>query len=244
MLRKELNLDKTGRFAFEELKKDWASKEKSWKPETTQDIGEDWLNAFETLARDASSEQLQRHFAKILAGEIRRPGAFSIKTLRVMSQLDANTAYAFSQACSLGIALYSLRTLDDVRVMSLGHNGVVSGEYVGGLSHMQLDMLYEHDLIGSVGETSIIPAPCFLDGSRAAGHLRHQGVDFILGAKYPNLTLTGVALTRVGRELYPIVEQSPVERYTEVLHQRLAEMGAQLIPSSVHSDHFSHPINI
>lgn len=59
---------------------------------------EDWMNSFARFAEDASSERLQNLFGRILAGEIVRPGAFSLATLRTVGELDQALANDFSLA--------------------------------------------------------------------------------------------------------------------------------------------------
>ncbi len=56
----------------------------------------DWMNIFTRYAEDASSEKLQDLFARILAGEVVRPGSFSPATLRAVAELDKATAEDFS----------------------------------------------------------------------------------------------------------------------------------------------------
>ena len=55
-------------------------------------IDEDWMNIFVRFSEDASSDYLQGIWGRILAGEIRRPRAFSSRTLRFIHELDKNTA--------------------------------------------------------------------------------------------------------------------------------------------------------
>jgi hypothetical protein len=64
-------------------------------------MDEDWLNVFGSHAEKASSEQLRHLWGKILAGEIRRPGAFSLTTLRVIAELDQHIARTFEEAVKL-----------------------------------------------------------------------------------------------------------------------------------------------
>jgi hypothetical protein len=54
----------------------------------TKGPSEDWLNVFSSYAEKATSEQLRQHWAQVLAGEIRAPGAFSPATLQLFSILD------------------------------------------------------------------------------------------------------------------------------------------------------------
>lgn len=55
-------------------------------------LDEDWMNQFTRFAEDASSEDLQRLWGRVLAGEIRKPRSFSRRTLRFISELDKETA--------------------------------------------------------------------------------------------------------------------------------------------------------
>ena len=61
------------------------------------DVDEDWLNVFERYAEDASSDRMQTLWARVLAGQIRKPKRFSLSTLRFISELDMDTATLFQQ---------------------------------------------------------------------------------------------------------------------------------------------------
>lgn len=66
---------------------------------STEPPSEDWMNVFESYAEKASSETLREHWAQILAGEIRKPGSFSLLTLQVMSVLDTTLAQRIHALC-------------------------------------------------------------------------------------------------------------------------------------------------
>lgn len=61
------------------------------------EVEDDWLNIFEDHASRASSDRLRSLWGKILAGEIRRPGSFSLTTLRILSEVDQKTAELFQR---------------------------------------------------------------------------------------------------------------------------------------------------
>jgi len=63
-------------------------------PET---LAEDWINVFSAFAEKASSERLQQLWGRILSGEIRKPGSYSLSTLRVISEMDAEIATTFQE---------------------------------------------------------------------------------------------------------------------------------------------------
>jgi hypothetical protein len=59
---------------------------------------DDWMNAFIRFSEDASSERLQDMFGRILAGQVVRPGSFTLATLRIVAELDQSVAQDFSLA--------------------------------------------------------------------------------------------------------------------------------------------------
>jgi hypothetical protein len=67
------------------------------------EIDDDWLNYFVRLAEDKSTEQLQQLFGRILSGEIRRPGSFSLRTVHLMSTISKKDAEALSTILSYAI---------------------------------------------------------------------------------------------------------------------------------------------
>jgi hypothetical protein len=62
-------------------------------------IDDDWLNVFERYAEDASSERMQRLWGRVLAGEVRTPGKYGMRTLRFLSEFSQADALSFSEFC-------------------------------------------------------------------------------------------------------------------------------------------------
>jgi len=105
-LRETRNLAQIAQRAAEHLsedKDDASDDEQDVQHETSGEPDEDWINTFARFARDASSERLQDLFARVLAGEISRPGAYSPTTLRAVSEMDKETAEDFSIAWSKSV---------------------------------------------------------------------------------------------------------------------------------------------
>lgn len=61
-------------------------------PSDSPGPSDDWLNMFEDYAARASSESLRDLFSRVLAGEVRKPGSFSLSTMQFISVLDAPIA--------------------------------------------------------------------------------------------------------------------------------------------------------
>lgn len=61
----------------------------------------DWMNLFIRFAEDASSERMQDLWGRVLAKETASGGAFSLRTIRFLSELDKGTAEAFERISAL-----------------------------------------------------------------------------------------------------------------------------------------------
>jgi len=61
------------------------------------EIDSDWLNHFGRHTEMASSEKVRDLWAKVLAGEVRQPGSFSLTTLRLLAELDQQMAFWFEE---------------------------------------------------------------------------------------------------------------------------------------------------
>ncbi|OAG75646.1 hypothetical protein Amal_03172 [Acetobacter malorum] len=75
---------------------------------TNEALDEDWLNFFSSYAEKATSERTRQLWGRILSGEVRHPGRFSLPTLRLLSEIDQKTAASFVEISSfaIGNAIY------------------------------------------------------------------------------------------------------------------------------------------
>ena len=123
IIGEQINLDKTVAIAADELKNgepDNSINQGTSEPNREQSAGstdqdtnggeekvidDDWLNSFETEARQKSTEDIQHRFGRVLAGEIRKPGSYSIKTVKTLGEMDQNAATLFKKLCSACVVL-------------------------------------------------------------------------------------------------------------------------------------------
>lgn len=203
-------------------------------------IDDDWLNGFETEARQKSTADMQLLFGRILAGEINQPGSYSIKAVKVLSQLDQNIAALFKKFCSVCIVygvfgISNSEHVIDVRVPSLGGNpgSNVLSKYELGFN--QLNLLNEYDLIISDYNSWYDYNLCIVNKNNPVLlPFQYQGKHWALlplpdRDNKPEFRLSGVALSRVGRELFHIVDQDPIPEYTENLNKFFGGHKLQMV---------------
>lgn len=107
-------------------------------PQLDSKIDEDWMNQFVRFAEDASSDQLQQLWGRVLAGEINKPHTYSRQTLRFLSELDKKTAENceyFNKHVIEGWALQSDKWNEGnnyIIRLDLTRLGLIAGENIGG----------------------------------------------------------------------------------------------------------------
>lgn len=96
--RKLENKAETTRVAIEDLRQNPPEMD------AQKEVEEDWLNLFARLAEDKTSKELQGLFGRILAGEIRKPGSFSLRTIQFISTLSKQEAESVSNFLSYALS--------------------------------------------------------------------------------------------------------------------------------------------
>ena len=232
LLRERSNVNKTLKVAMEDLQESESDNSAVQPTDIGQQepISEDFLNRFEEVVRFKSSEEMQDYFGRILAGEIRKPGTFSIRTLTILSEIDQNVAGLFKKLCSLSLAIKANnRQIHDARVCSLGGNAANNALSKYSLGFGQLNILLEYGLI--VSDYNCYFPYILSNGSSLP--FQYQGRTCVLQPssekmKGKEYKVSGVALSLAGRELYTIVVQESAERYTQELKKFFAEQGLQM----------------
>lgn len=242
IIREQINLDKVSAAAISELQQSESdgSTDQSADSGEEKTISDDFLNSFEEEARQKSSEEMQLLFGRILAGEIRKPGTYSIRTVKILGQLDQNTAVLFKKLCSVCVALEISNVeivfdIFDIRVPSLGGNAASNALSKYGLSFDQLNILHEYGLIISDYNSWYDYKLCVVNkNSPITIPFLHQGRYWVLSPlseqnKNQELKVSGVAPSRAGRELFPIVDQDSMEGYTEELKKFFAQQNLKMV---------------
>lgn len=234
VVRERINLDNISQIAADKLKLNSSVNERG-ASEKEEIISDDWLNAFEREASDLSSDQMQLLFGRILAGEIERPKSFSVRTIKLMGQLDNDAAVLFHRLCSLSV---SLRLPDkaeiiDARVVSMGRAAQNSLKKHG-LGFSELNTLHEYGLIIADFDSYMDYRPAVVNDGRIILPFTYQNSLWALHPKTSRASnqefrLEGVRLSRIGRELLPIVDITPVHGYTVEIQKFLDAQGMAMV---------------
>ncbi len=197
-------------------------------PETVPaEIDPDWLNHFGGYAEKASSEKVRDLWARVLAGEVRHPGSFSLTSLRFLAELDQQMASWFQEEAEFRImGKYILRPKGySERLVFLEEVGLFHHVApVGGIVHTFTP--------GSDGYTGVIEGDLYL-----RIHIDRK------------VQLEVIPMTRVGKEIatiLPLVDpRSIFKRLANSLSDEVKSMDIRRILSK-HKDYvqLSDPIEI
>ena len=112
------------------------------------DVDHDWTAKFISEVQDVSSEDMQHLWAKVLAGEVEKPGSASIRTLQILRNMDADTANLFRRLCSLSLFVFSeMHQIAEARVPTLSGYAADNSLIEFGLGFEHLNRLNEHGLV-------------------------------------------------------------------------------------------------
>ena len=189
----------------------------------------DWTARFFNDIQDISSQEMQSLWAKVLAGEVERPGQTSTRTLEIMKNLHQNTAQLFRIFCSACIFMgEDSENIIDARVLSLDGQAAQNSLTSYGLDFGALNRLNENGLIisdyDSWRDYSIsIDNPVGKPRQQFLMPLNFQNRRWVL---IPNgqldlnkeeFKLHGVAMTLSGQELSKVIDLQPMEIFTQDL---------------------------
>ena len=156
---------------------------------------EDWINRFFNAAEDVSSEQMQELWGRILSGEIKKPGSYSLKTLDFVRNLTKDDAAILEQISKLAVLFqgsamvpnYDAEWLRTERGLYPGHHFAAS----------ELGAMYPTDLNYRVFPDTTVNQAVFVSG------------DLVLivdrGVVTSEIQLPVWKFTRIGQEILQLI---------------------------------------
>lgn len=183
----------------------------------------DWFSRYIQLAEDVSNPTMQDLWAKILAGELSKPGSFSFKALKVFKDMSIFDAKLLAKACSLAVKDTSKR---NIRILTgvyekpglLNFFSAKRQQHVNishyGLNYADILALAENHLIyQQEGEIALANK-----GDNIA--LNYNGINLKLSARKANINVQFYKFTPIGTELAQLISDKTNDEFLEQLkHQ-------------------------
>ena len=212
----------------------------------------DWAARFFNEAQDVSSEEMQALWAKVLAGEVERPGSTSLRTLGVLKDLDREAARIFRKLCSTSVSIRpNGSTFLDARVPSMDGQPGSNSLREHGLGFLDLNILNEHGLIISEYNSWYDYRMCVGVPHGGPGQVFRipfwfQNRFWVLESNSEQrrdgeFRVSGVALNRAGQELSRVVDLEPNAEYREQLTSFFEKRGFRMVEVTTMQPHILSP---
>lgn len=192
-------------------------------------IDEDWLDVFTRHAETKSNEKFRELFARLLAGEIRRPGSFSPGTVETLARLTPKLAQDFAELCCITSGLSNGKTVDSVRyiISSPFGQAAENGLSPVGFDYIRLTALQDAGLLqADLDSQWSIPVAVLAGNSFQCGgrqlKITVRAPDEFARASSSNFKWNATNLSLVGRELVRLVDLSCNEAYEAKLREWLS----------------------
>jgi hypothetical protein len=182
-----------------------------------QPVDADWISRFFQDCQDISDDQMQQVWARILAGEVARPGSFSRRTLSVVRDLAKGEADLFVKLCSFawivpGLGFVPL--VHDIGAQHVNEDGINFAT----LTHLASIGLIEFNSIAGYQ----IAKPLKEILVKYCDRTHHLKSD---GDEARTLSLGKAIFTSVGRELLMISNAQGDVRYEKAALEEWAKQG-------------------
>lgn len=209
--RREVNVARAILFAEEELQQQANSAPAGGPAETEPSPDPDWLYRWRDAASEVSAEELQHLWGRVLAGEVRAPGTFSLRTLEFLRNISRSEAEAIELLArySLGDVIYcgeppllEAQGMNLSFLLAMQDLGVISG-------------------VGGLGLTLTIRTST-PDMFEKAFIIGHRVVIVAHADAQKNLVLPIYVVTRLGQEVFRLAAPEPSDLY-------LRDLGAAAI---------------
>lgn len=184
-----------------------------------QEMENDWIANFFDKCRLISDSEMQELWSKVLSGEANSPGAFSKRTVNLLSSLDKVDGQVFTKLCGFSCIFDAVQLLlvwehqdaiykdNDVNFEALTHLasiGLITFESLGGFS-------FTHDL----------------DPFTAVYYDRTLNAE-VAGGTGVSLNIGKALFSESGRELASICGAKPVDDFYDYMVANLAVQGLVL----------------
>jgi len=173
-------------------------------------MDDDWVTNFFDKSRIVSDSDMQKLWARVLAGEANTPGIYTKRTVNFLGDLDKTDAALFAKLCGFGWMIGNVVPLifdlknDIYKKNEIDFNAVIHLESIGlvqfeNLTNFRRLELPKNPTVFYYGQPVLLEMPKEEDNELELGH---------------------VLLTKVGQELAPICGCQPIDGFLDFVKDR------------------------
>ena len=175
---------------------------------SSEPVNSDWSTRFFNIVEDVSDDEMQSIWGRILAGEVKQPKSFSMRTLELLKNLSKEEAAIFTKFAQIAL------NLGDKHFVFDPDNGLFLDNNLGIIFNDKL-VLVDVGLIVAENNLSFNFVP--QEGEEQTYALFYGLKGFLIKRKKntPNKPLPVIVFTKPGAELLKLVQPNYDEKYIE-----------------------------
>jgi uncharacterized repeat protein (TIGR03899 family) len=207
--KRQNNIDNVSQIAAEQLSQEQTV--------STEPVSEDWTTRFFNIVEDVSDSEMQNLWGRILAGEVKQPQSYSLRTLELLKNLNkrdaevfikfANLAYS-SNGVSFILNFKNEKLLEEKYSIHFGDRLLL--EELGLLTANDLQYKLLATKESGVQTVFTIGNVCIVADKK--GNLPEQSIQVLV-------------FTKIGQELLQLIKQTPEIDYLQLLATKIRREG-------------------
>ncbi len=216
-------------FNIEEITQKAADQLKDVTEVSDEPVDKDWTTRFFNYAQDVSDEEMQNLWAQILAGEVKKPKSFSLRTLELLKNITKEEAEIFVKFAK--IRLYGLNAnfvYNPDHDQFLKDNFNIS--FADKLTLVELGLSYsESEVTWGIQQSPNDNTVLIKYGSKV--------IVLTKKANSPKKTIDVIVFTKTGSELANLVAPEFSQKYLEKLCSALANSDIEVSYGDIKTDY-------
>lgn len=182
-------------------------------------VREDWMARFLNNSQDVSEQDLQKLWGQILAGEIKRPGSYSLRTLEILRNINKEEALLFARVANF---VFINGNMYDILHDNNGALTKFGVQYDDFSYLMEIGVLQtDHDMTSTIRPQSLSNIANLFFGDKYKIVIKF---DSSVGKK----SLRTYTLSNSGREIYSLLTTSPNIEYVQTIAASIQSDGIQV----------------
>jgi len=207
-IQQEININKIISLAEDELLR-------SQQESSEKDVDSDWLLRWREHAKNTNNEDLRQVWARTLAGEVKSPGSYSLRTLEFIKNLSQEEALAISKLGQFAIAR-SIFKCSQLEKQGINFNFLLQMDNLGIINGVQASGL---ELSFNSRETNMFSTA-----------LVNRNQVLLIEAEDANkkLSLECYQISKIGAEVLSLGDFSANEHYMREVGEQIKNMGFEV----------------
>lgn len=181
----------------------------------SEDVSEDWMFRFFNSVQDISNDDMQKLWGKILAGEVKHPNSFSVRSLDTLSKMSEDEAKIFE---SLRPYIIKFR----------GTWAIINNEELNNKYQINYEKILSMAECGLMDSSAIMSLTMKIIDKYPLEIVYNKSLLKTCSEEEKKITISIYKLTKIGIELLNILEKKYDDNYFQDVSQWIAKNNNNL----------------